>query len=84
MEITLVGRTIKIVDTKTFILREGNLVDVKNRNDYILIETDQINVPQYIRIYSKDVTIPSHSSLDDLYSQVRGYFDAIKNEPLNT
>ena len=84
MEITLVGKTIKIVDTKTYILREDNLVDLKNRNDYLLLETNQVNTPIHLRIYRQDVTVPTSTSLADLYTKVRGYFDAIKNEPLAT
>ena len=84
MQVTLEHKYLKIVDQKTIILREGNLVDCKLRTDYVLIETDQVNTPQYIRIYPSDVTVPSHSSLADLYTQIRGYFDSIKNEPLAT
>ena len=84
MEITLEHKYIKIVDTKTYILREDNLVDLKNRNDYLLLETNQVNTPIHLRIYRNDVTVPTSTSLSDLYTKVRGYFDAIKNEPLNT
>lgn len=84
MNITLEHKYLKIVDGRTIILREGNLVDCKLRTDYVLIETDQVNTPQHIRIYPSDVTIPTNSGLADLYTQIRGYYDSIKNEPLAT
>jgi hypothetical protein len=80
MNIKLINKTITIIDAKTFVLREQDLVNLSLKTDYILLEVNQMGTPQEFRIYSSDVILPTHSTLAGLFTILSNWYSIVKNE----